>query len=149
MSVDGGGGAFSLSSSSSNTMGFSTDPSFDESSNVVGEKGVSMPGLNIASMSNCEFSLLKSMSSRSVKRYLLVSKSLAPTLESTSSLSSCVPCWLEVIGTPARWLSEKSCLWDNSNCQASRGISCELIVIFWSRSFTAIVTESGPKWRVH
>ena len=37
--VDGGGGAFSLSSSSSNTMGFSTDPSIDKSSNVVGEKG--------------------------------------------------------------------------------------------------------------
>ena len=29
------------------------------------------------------------------------------------------------------------------------GISCELVVIFWSRSFTAIVTESGPKSRVH
>ena len=34
------GGAFSLSSSSSNTKGFSTDPSVDKSSNVVGEKGV-------------------------------------------------------------------------------------------------------------
>ena len=51
--VDGGGGAFSLSSSSSNTMGFSTDPSIDKSSNDVGEKGVSIPGLNTASMSNC------------------------------------------------------------------------------------------------
>ena len=51
-----GGGAFSLSSSSSNTMGFSTEPSIDESSNVVGEKGVSMLGLKTASMSNCEFS---------------------------------------------------------------------------------------------
>ena len=49
--VDGaGGGAFSLSSSLSNTMGFSTDPSIDKSSNVVGEKGVSMPGLNTASI---------------------------------------------------------------------------------------------------
>ena len=34
-----GGGAFSLSSSSFNTMGFSTDPSIDKSSNIVGEKG--------------------------------------------------------------------------------------------------------------
>ena len=34
-----GGGAFFLSSSLSNTMGFSTDPSIDKSSNVVGEKG--------------------------------------------------------------------------------------------------------------
>ena len=39
------GAAFSLSSSSSNKMGFSTDPSpINKSSNVVGEKGVSMPG---------------------------------------------------------------------------------------------------------
>ena len=44
-----GGGAFSLSSSSSSTIGFSTDPSIDKSSKVVGEKGVSMPGLNTAS----------------------------------------------------------------------------------------------------
>ena len=36
----------SLSSSSSNTMGFSTDTSINKSSNVVREKGVSMPGLN-------------------------------------------------------------------------------------------------------
>ena len=60
------GGAFSLSSSSSNTMGFSTDPSpINRSSNVVGDKGVSFPGLNTASMSNCGFSQLNSMSSRS------------------------------------------------------------------------------------
>ena len=59
------GGAFSLSSSSSNTMGFSTDPCpINKSSNVVGEKGVSMPGLNIRS--TCEFSQLNSISSRSV-----------------------------------------------------------------------------------
>ena len=56
--------------------------------------------------------------------------------------------WLALV-TDGRWLSKKSCLWDNSNCQAARGISCELVVKFWSRSFTAIVTESGPKTRVH
>ena len=51
------GAAFSLSSSSSNTMGFSTDPSpINKSSNEDGENGVSMPGLNTASISNCEFS---------------------------------------------------------------------------------------------
>ena len=61
-----GGGAFSLSSSSSNTMGFSTDPSpSNKSSNVVGQKGLSMPCMNTASMSNCESSQLNSMSSRS------------------------------------------------------------------------------------
>ena len=61
-----GGGAFSLSSSSSNTMGFSTDPSpINQSSNVVGEKGVSMRSLNTASMSNCEVSQSNSLSSRS------------------------------------------------------------------------------------
>ena len=56
-------GEFS-SYSSSDTMGPSTDPPIDESSNVVGEKGVSMPGLNTASMSTGEFSQLNSMSSR-------------------------------------------------------------------------------------
>ena len=61
-----GGGVFSLFPSSSNAMGFSTDPSpIIKSSNVVGEKGVSMPGLNTASMSNCEYSQLNCMSSRS------------------------------------------------------------------------------------
>ena len=45
MGVDGG--EFSLSSSSSNTMGFSTDPPTDKSLNVFGEKGVSMSGLNM------------------------------------------------------------------------------------------------------
>ena len=60
-----GGGAFSWSSSSCKSMGFSTDASIDKSSNVVGEKGVSMPGLTTASMSNFEFSQLNSMSSRS------------------------------------------------------------------------------------
>ena len=69
-----GGGALSLSSSPSNTIGFSTDRSIDKSSNVVGEKGVSMPGLNVAFMSNCEFSQLNSMSSRSDTQKLLVSK---------------------------------------------------------------------------
>ena len=61
-----GGGAFSLSSPSSNTRGFSTDPSIDKSSNIVGERGVSMLGLNTASMSIREISQLNSMSSRSL-----------------------------------------------------------------------------------
>ena len=60
-----GGGAFSLSSSSSNTMGLSNGPSIDNSSNIVGEKGVSMSGLNTASNSNCEFSQLNSISPKS------------------------------------------------------------------------------------
>ena len=72
------GGAFSLSSSSSNTMGFSTDPYIDKSSNVVGEKGVPMPGLNTASMSNCEVSQLKSMSSR---RDRILDSCWCPSLE--------------------------------------------------------------------
>ena len=63
--VDGGeGGEFSLSCSSCNTMWLSADHPIDKSSNIVGEKGVSMPGLNTASMSNCEYSQLNSMSSR-------------------------------------------------------------------------------------
>ena len=54
----------SLSSSSSGKMGFSTDPYIDKSWNLVREKGVSMLGLNTES--SREFSLLNSMSSRSV-----------------------------------------------------------------------------------
>ena len=50
-----GGGAVSLVSSSSNTMGFSTDPSIDKFSNIVGQEGMSMLGLNTASISSCDF----------------------------------------------------------------------------------------------
>ena len=39
------GGEFSLSSSSSSRIGFSAEPPISKSSNAVGEKGVSMPGL--------------------------------------------------------------------------------------------------------
>ena len=63
--VVGEAGAFSLSSSSSNTIGFSTDPSIEKLSKIVGEKGVSKHGLNTASVCNCEFSQLNSMSSGS------------------------------------------------------------------------------------
>ena len=59
--VDGAGGDFSLSCSPLNTMGFSIDPPMDQSSNVVGEKGVSMPRLNTASISNCESYQLNSI----------------------------------------------------------------------------------------
>ena len=73
--------------------------------------------------------------------------SCAPTLESTSSLISCVPCWLGVTGTRARWLFKNCCLWDNYKLQGARGISWEIIVISWTRSFTIRVSESGPKSR--
>ena len=126
-----GGGAFSLSSSSSNTMGFSTDPSLiDKSSNVVREKGVSMLGLNTESMSNCEISQMNSISSRSVNWWLLVSKAWVSKLESNSSLISNVPFWLGVMGTRGKWLSKKSCLWDTSNCQAARVILVSWLVYF-------------------
>ena len=64
-------------------------------------------------------------------------------------LISIVPFCFGVIGTRARWLFKKSCLWHNSSCHTARGIYCELILKFWSRSFTAILTESEPKSRVH
>ena len=44
---------------------FNWSPFPDKSSNVFGEKGLSMPGLNTASMSNCEFSQVNSRPSRS------------------------------------------------------------------------------------
>ena len=110
-----GGGRFSLSSSSSRRMGFSAEPPISQSSIAVGEKGVSMPGLKTASTSSWEFSHYNSTSSRSADTwYPLVSISCAPTLESTSFLFSCVPCWLGVTGTRARWLLKNSCLWDNN-----------------------------------
>ena len=73
----------------------------------------------------------------------------APTLGSNSSLISCVPCWLGVTGTRARWLFENCCLWDSNKLQAARGNSFELIIFSWTRSFTVRVTESGPKSRDH
>ena len=68
----------------------------------------------------------------------------APTLESTSSLISIVTSRLGLTGTRARWLFRKSCLWDNIKVQASGRVSWELINS-WTRSFTARVTESGPR----
>ena len=71
-----------------------------KSSNVVGEKGVSMPGLNTAPMSKCVFSQLNCMSSRSDTWYLLVSKSWAPhwgVLRFSSPLSPLGSEWLELV----------------------------------------------------
>ena len=51
--------------------------------------------------------------------------------------------------TRARWLFQKSCLWDNNKLQAARGISLELIVISWTRSFTVRATECGAKSSGH
>ena len=70
--------------------------------------------------------------------------SRAPTLEWTSSGISC---WLGVFGTRARWLFKKSCLWDKNKLQAARENFWELFVIFWTRSSTDRVTQSGPKSR--
>ena len=47
-----GGGEFSLSSSSSSRKGFSPEPPISNSTNAVGEKGLSIPGLKKASKSN-------------------------------------------------------------------------------------------------
>ena len=82
--------------------------------------------------------------------YPLVSKpSCAPTIESTSSLISCVPCWLGVNGTRARWLFKNCCLWDNNKLQASRGATWELIVNSCTKLCSFRVTETGPKSRDH
>ena len=59
------GAEFALPSSSSNKMGFSTDPSIEKLSIVVRERGISMLSLNTATMSIFEFSQLNSMSLRS------------------------------------------------------------------------------------
>ena len=73
----------------------------------------------------------------------------APTLESTSSFNSLVLSRLGVIGTCARWIFKKSGHWDNNKLEAARRLYWEPIVIFWTRSFTVRVTESGPKSRNH
>ena len=59
------------------------------------------------------------------------------------------PSLLGVIGTRVRWLLKNSCLWDNNKFKAVRGISWEIIVISWKRSFTVRITESGPNSRDH
>ena len=41
--------------------------------------------------------------------------------------------------------SFRSCLWDNSNCKAASGISCELIVIFWTKSKYCNSNRVGSK----
>ena len=78
-----------------------------------------------------------------------VSTSWAPTVECTSSLFSCVPCWLGVTGTRARWFFKNSWFWDNNKLLAARGISCELDIMSWTRYFLFRVTEFGPKSRDH
>ena len=60
-----------------------------------------------------------------------------------------VPSRLEVTGTLARRLFKKSCVCDINKLQAARGISFEIIVISWTRSFTVRVTHSGQKSRDH
>ena len=75
-------------------------------------------------------SQLSSMSSRSDSSYPLVSVSYAPTLESTFSLISNVPCWLGVMGTRGQWLSNYSCLGDSNKDQTASGISRQLFVKF-------------------
>ena len=47
-----GGGEIPLSSASSSRMGFSAELPISKSSNAVGEKGVSMPGLKTASITS-------------------------------------------------------------------------------------------------
>ena len=121
-------------------MEFSADPPpISKSSNAVGEKGVSIPGLKTAFTASWSISQWNSTSSRSVETwYPLVSKPCAPTPESTSSLISSVPCWLRETGTRARWLFKNRCLWDNNKLQAARGIfwvNCQFMgEIFYSQS---------------
>ena len=143
------GGEFSFSSSSLSRIGFPVEPPISKSSNAVGEKGVWMPGLKTASTSGCSFSQQNSTSYRSYTWYPFMSISCAPTLESISSLISCVSCRLGVTGTRARWLFTKTCLWGNNQLQAARENSRKLIVSSWTRSFTVRVTESGPNLRDH
>ena len=72
-----------------------------------------------------------------------MSISCAPTLESTSYISSIVPSWLGVTGTCSIWLI-KTPGWDNNKLQAARGCSSELNNFSWLRYFTVRVTECGP-----
>ena len=78
-----------------------------------------------------------------------MSVSCAPTLESTSSLTSNVPCWLGAMGTRGKWLFKNCCIWDSNKDQAATGVSRELFVRFSSRSFTLKTTESGPKSKIY
>ena len=102
------GEEFSLYSSSSNTMGFPEDhPPIPKFFKAVGEKGVSIAGLQIAFISTWGICQKKSMSSKSDSSKPLVS--CAPALARTSYLISNVYCCLGVIGIWVKWLSWKNC----------------------------------------
>ena len=73
--------------------------------------------------------------------------SCAPSLQSTSTLISIVHCRFGVIGTLAKGLVEKCCLWDNNKLQSARRISLELLAICWTISLSVRITDSGPKYR--
>ena len=143
------GGDFSLSSSSLSRMGFSADPPISKSSRDLGEWKVPIPHLKTTSTSNWSFSQRFSIPSRWESCSALMSISCAPTLEKTSSLISIVPSWLGVNGTHARWVFRKSYLWDNNKLQGARGFLRELLVTYWTRSFTVRVTESRQNPRGH
>ena len=142
-------GKFSLSSSLSSSMGFSSDPIISMISNAVGKKGLSKTGLKTAFTSNWGFSQKNSISSLSDNSLPPVSISSAPALQRTSCFFSCVCCWLGVIGVPPKWLSKTSCLWNKNNFQADRRVSWELIIFSWTRSFRVSITEFGRKSRDH
>ena len=107
------GPEFSLPSSSSTIVGLAVVGPKWKSSEVDGKNGLSIPGWQILSISTAGSAQLKSMSSRSDSSYLFVSVPCAPTLESTSSLISNVPCCLGVKGTRPKWFSKTSCLWEH------------------------------------
>ena len=64
-------------------------------------------------------------------------KSIMPwahTLNSTSSVNSCVPRWFRVIEFRANWLSKIPCLCKRKNLRTGCGFSCDLIVFAWTKS---------------
>ena len=140
---------FSLFFFSSIKIGFWAIEPASKLLNAKQVKAVSVPGWNTASMSKSGSSLWSSTAIISETGYSFVSMSCAPTLQSTSSRISIIPCWMGLIGARTSGLLQKICLWDNNKLQAGRVFSWELIVISWTRSFTVRITEYDSKSRDH
>ena len=136
----------SLSCTSSIRIGFSA---IEPISNLlkVEKKEESLSLVERPSKFKSRSSQWRSMSSRPDIWYPLVSRTSALRLERTSSITSNVPSWIGVIEIRAIWSFKRSCLWDKNKFQASRVITWELIVLFWMRSFTVRISETGLKSR--
>ena len=141
------GGEFFLTSFLSSRTVVSADPPVSKSSNAVGDRGVSFPGVKTTSTS---------------------SWSIIPAEISIFKITRLIPAGVEVLclytwqhfvphlhghflvgelGTRARRLFRESWLWQNNKLQFARWTCWELFVSSWTSSSTVRKIETGPKSR--